>query len=493
MSSPGYTSSQSPSEEKSIRYGLPCETDHMYANYQQVTGNEANKYRELVSEVTQLKALLLFHLDLIQQQSECNASKDKQLLSLRHENEMLRQRLERMERRVFLQKQKPEVDPAVQESGEVGCSYVEPNLAQLSEANTSSTGSSSKEEVSTSPRKRIKTLLPVGKRSSSTAVVAGHARNGAKNAKILATTTKCSTVVKCETRDDEKMLDDLINQAVKEGAILNIMERDQVVDSHLLDAKVVLEPCPLPVLTDASQLIDDCADQPPSPANSERKTHSRTLITILPEHKRIQQLLTQKPAVREAPHLKKENLVTTDQLYFTHIGEAESRQVEIHVNESEVEVPRWSVKPISSRHPVEDEAIENLDDEVFTKRHLKHEIDEKRRKRWDLQRIREQRQYEKLRARYEGEDRSQDRCSPSTATATSSASRSIGETVVQSLWPQPEDASHLQVEPWLPVTAFGAPLVNVVQTEYVLPWVCTRPATATPQSAAVPNKKRQRR
>ena len=83
---------------------------------------------------------------------------------------------------------------------------------------------------------------------------------------------------------------------------------------------------------------------------------------------------------------------------------------------------------------------------------------------WDLQRIREQRQYEKLRARYEGEDRSQDRCSPSTATATSSASRSIGETVVQSLWPQPEDASHLQVEPWLPVTAFGAPLVNVVQT-----------------------------
>jgi len=83
---PAYTSSQSPSEEKSTR--LPCETDHMYANYQQ-SSVEAGKCRELATEVAQLKALLLFHLDLIQQQSECNASKDKQLSALRHENEMV--------------------------------------------------------------------------------------------------------------------------------------------------------------------------------------------------------------------------------------------------------------------------------------------------------------------------------------------------------------------------------------------------------------------
>ena len=77
-------SSQSPSEDKSIHYGLPCETDHMYANY-----SETSTYRDLANEVSHLKALLLFHLDLIQQQSELNASKDKQLSTLKHDNEMV--------------------------------------------------------------------------------------------------------------------------------------------------------------------------------------------------------------------------------------------------------------------------------------------------------------------------------------------------------------------------------------------------------------------
>ena len=44
-----------------------------------------------------------------------------------------------------------------------------------------------------------------------------------------------------------------------------------------------------------------------------------------------------------------------------------------------VKVPQWSIKPITGRLAIEME--ENLDDEVFTKRHLKHELDEKRRKR----------------------------------------------------------------------------------------------------------------
>jgi len=79
--------SQSPSEDKSIQYGgLPCETDHMYhTNFT----DDSSKYRELANEVANLKALVLFHLDLIQQQSECNAAKDKQLSALKHENEMV--------------------------------------------------------------------------------------------------------------------------------------------------------------------------------------------------------------------------------------------------------------------------------------------------------------------------------------------------------------------------------------------------------------------
>ena len=81
--------SQSPAEDKAIQYGgLPCETDHMYhTNFN--TSGDSTKYRELANEVAHLKAMVLFHLDLIQQQSECNAAKDKQLSALRHENEMV--------------------------------------------------------------------------------------------------------------------------------------------------------------------------------------------------------------------------------------------------------------------------------------------------------------------------------------------------------------------------------------------------------------------
>lgn len=93
--------------------------------------------------------------------------------------------------------------------------------------------------------------------------------------------------------------------------------------------------------------------------------------------------------------------------------------------------------------------------------------------RWDLQRIREQRQYEKLRARYEGEDRSLDRVrnrapaqsgTSSNPLDPSSGIASSAAVVVTSLWATPEDVTHVQVEPWLPVAAFGAPLPNVTQS-----------------------------
>jgi hypothetical protein len=45
-----------------------------------------------------------------------------------------------------------------------------------------------------------------------------------------------------------------------------------------------------------------------------------------------------------------------------------------------LQVPRWIIKPLSGRTAAH--GIENLDDEVFSKRHLKHEVDEKRRKRY---------------------------------------------------------------------------------------------------------------
>lgn len=94
------------------------------------------------------------------------------------------------------------------------------------------------------------------------------------------------------------------------------------------------------------------------------------------------------------------------------------------------------------------EGTENLDDDVYAKRHARLENDEKRRKRWDVQRIREQRIVEKLKQREQ---------------KNAAASKGEGETLdsISSLWPGLEDIKYLEVCDNLPVSAFGAPLPRI--------------------------------
>lgn len=67
----------------------------------------------------------------------------------------------------------------------------------------------------------------------------------------------------------------------------------------------------------------------------------------------------------------------------------------------EVETPSWRLKPLTNMYQLE--GTENITDEAYYKRHQKFEQEEKRRKRWDLQRIRELRVCEKLERQKEEE------------------------------------------------------------------------------------------
>jgi hypothetical protein len=58
-----------------------------------------------------------------------------------------------------------------------------------------------------------------------------------------------------------------------------------------------------------------------------------------------------------------------------------------------IEVPSWRIKTFE---PSREFIQENIDDEAYNKRHMKLEIDERRRKKWDMQRLREQKHTEKL-------------------------------------------------------------------------------------------------
>ncbi|XP_023691559.1 male-specific lethal 1-like 1 isoform X1 [Paramormyrops kingsleyae] len=126
--------------------------------------------------------------------------------------------------------------------------------------------------------------------------------------------------------------------------------------------------------------------------------------------------------------------------------------------EEVVAIPSWRENTMV---PLEKEAVsdipENLDDGVFLKRHAKLELDEKRRKRWDIQRIREQRMFQRLQQRMNKKKGIQE-----------------SEPEVSSFYPDAEDVESLLITPFLPVVAFGRPLPKLTQQNFELPWLDER-------------------
>ncbi|XP_042332447.1 male-specific lethal 1 homolog isoform X2 [Sceloporus undulatus] len=123
-----------------------------------------------------------------------------------------------------------------------------------------------------------------------------------------------------------------------------------------------------------------------------------------------------------------------------------------------VAIPSWrdhTIEPLRDLHS--SEIVENLDDSVFSKRHAKLELDEKRRKRWDIQRIREQRILQRLQLRMYKKKGIQE-----------------SEPEVTSFFPESDDVESLMITPYLPVVAFGRPLPKLTPQNFELPWLDER-------------------
>nr|CAH7727417.1 unnamed protein product [Callosobruchus chinensis] len=133
--------------------------------------------------------------------------------------------------------------------------------------------------------------------------------------------------------------------------------------------------------------------------------------------------------------------------------------------------------PDISDSPSTLEGTENLDDEVFNKRHLRLENDERRRKRWDVQRIREQRVIEKLKQRQERA--SFGYCGGGDNATGAGTGGGVGgchldhehKHQLHSLWPSLDDVRFLEVCERLPVAAFGHAMPRMQPSEFSLPWL----------------------
>lgn len=169
-------------------------------------------------------------------------------------------------------------------------------------------------------------------------------------------------------------------------------------------------------------------------------------------------------------------ILTFPQEYVTLVGETnvnilrQQALAEEVIKAVNLEVPHWRVKVYADSYHLE--GTENLDDEVFLKRHSRLENDERRRKRWDVQRIREQRIVDKLKQRQsKGHHLNSDHTS-TNGGADGRPDSLDGYDTPASLWPAPEyDLQYIEVTDQLPVGAFGVPLPAITPAEFSIPWL----------------------
>lgn len=165
----------------------------------------------------------------------------------------------------------------------------------------------------------------------------------------------------------------------------------------------------------------------------------------------------------------------TEEPYFTLQNEIVVHKVDedhdLKVDEKKAEVlPGWRLKPISPSYIME--GTENIEDETILKRHQKPETDEKRRKRWDVQRIREQRNVARLKARYDPNDDHVSLASNfSSKLMPLNAESSKDFSSLTTLIPDPEEAEEIVVQEKLPVSVFGCVLPNLGIQDFSLPWL----------------------
>lgn len=146
-----------------------------------------------------------------------------------------------------------------------------------------------------------------------------------------------------------------------------------------------------------------------------------------------------------------------------------------------LEVPNWRVVSESEEDLVDEASVsgnaldEDLSAEAYLKRHAKYEIDERRRKKWDVQRIREQRNIERLKRRLCKSDLADGHHQGTSAEEQVPAHPA-------SLYPSPSGIKFIETTEDLPIQAFGEPIPKFSSAEFRPNWRRPAPATVAPSA-----------
>lgn len=141
-----------------------------------------------------------------------------------------------------------------------------------------------------------------------------------------------------------------------------------------------------------------------------------------------------------------------------------------------IPVPPWKsirekIQQSSSKDLNEDELHEDISNSAYEKRHSKPEQEEKRRKRWDLQQARQQRQHEMLVQKYnEREQKGKVQSSQVLPKDGIPAGSSSQISSMESIYRESDHIMAVEISDLVPVCAFGYPLPSLPPRELDLPW-----------------------
>ncbi|MGH0141373.1 UNVERIFIED_CONTAM: hypothetical protein FKN15_073836 [Acipenser sinensis] len=357
------------------------------------------------TQATCLRQILLLQLDLIEQQQQQLQAKDKEIDELKSEKETLLARMERMERRMQLVKK--------DNSKERQKLFQPLELEGLGAESEHSEREEPQEGGAETPQLPSPKPMPFGR--------GGHKRKfGFWNSK---TPVKKLTAEFTKARGKTPKFS-LLKESEAGGSPFQWELRSKETPEKVCAAGRVQGDAPTPL-----------KGSPLSPQPREEPRSSGVEPEELPFMSTTEMYLCRWQQPPPSPRRK-----TTSK------------------KEESVAIPSWrehSMEPLKEVSPLD--FIENLDDGVFLKRHAKLELDEKRRKRWDIQRIREQRMFQRLQQRMYKKKGIQE-----------------SEPEVSSFYPETDDVESLMITPFLPVVAFGRPLPKLTQQNFELPWLDER-------------------
>lgn len=386
------------------------------------------------SEVKSLKEWLILHNDLIQQQNDEIIDKEQQIFLLQKENEMLKKRLNCLEKGIPF-------DPDKHLNSEID------NIAEdlFSEDMTQDSCGQYEEESK-------ENIELVDSKQSENVVTCS----------LEVTNYELNHISDVESHVDTTIDEDKFfvegNEIKSEDYLVNDLSDSFKTESDTAEYNK-------DSLSEYNFTVNNFCEFDPMKnikMSIRRKRVSGSSVLSNSEPILLGEKKTLRRIKKKRRHSAKDSqiLTSTEPYYITCTNEdnpilvVEPENVDL-TGTTTLEVPRWRVKHYTSCYTME--GTENLDDDVYNKRHMRLEIDERRRKRWDVQRIREQRVIEKLKQR-------QERIASGSKGENDSDSFS-------SLWPKMEDIKFLEISEELPVSAFGHPVPKIPMNNFGLPWL----------------------